>query len=244
MTRPPLPADDDFEKNFRANYPFLWKATLFGPLLLTVVILGILYITMGPAYVHRLVATALSTFFFFGRFVILAGAGDQDIAAIQGFFSAEFLFVMVVYMDFLVATLLVFHASFLFRIPWLGSRVADLASDGHFILKKNPWIRRATFFGLIAFVTFPLASTGSVGGAVFSRILGMGRGLAFMAIMAGSVIGCGMMYYGSQLITRYLGRDNPITLIAGILVIVLVIVGLNLWYKNLKRREAQESHDS
>lgn len=60
MTRPPLPADDDFEKNFRANYPFLWKATLFGPLLLTVVILGILYITMGPAYVHRLVATTAS----------------------------------------------------------------------------------------------------------------------------------------------------------------------------------------
>lgn len=243
MTRTPLAVDDDFEKNFRANYPFLWKTTLFGPLLLTVVILGILYVTMGPAYVHRLVATALSTFFFFGRFVILAGAGDQDIAAIQGFFSAEFLFLMVVYMDFLVATLLVFHASFLFRIPWLGSRVADLASDGHFILKKNPWIRRATFIGLIAFVTFPLASTGSVGGAVFSRILGMGRGLAYMAIMMGSVIGCGMMYFGSQLITRYLGRDNPVTLIAGILVIVLVILGLNLWYRNLKRREARESHD-
>lgn len=244
MTRTPLAADDEFEKNFRANYPFLWKATLLGPLLLTVIILGILYVTMGPAYVHRLVATALTTFFFFGRFVILAGAGDQEIAAIQGFFSAELLFVMVVYMDFLVATLLVFHASFLFRIPWLGSRFADLASDGHFILKKNPWIRRATFVGLIAFVTFPLASTGSVGGAVFSRILGMGRGMAFIAIMIGSVVGCGMMYYGSQLINRYLGRDNPITLVAGILVIVLVIVGLNLWYKNLKRREERESGGS
>jgi len=244
VTRSPLAVDDEFEKNFRAKHPFLWKLTLFGPLVLTVVILGILYITMGPAYVHRLLATALSTFFFFGRFVILAGAGDQEIAAIQGFFSAEFLFIMVVYMDFLVATLLVFHASFLFRIPWLGSRFADLASDGHFILKKNPWIRRATFVGLIAFVTFPLASTGSVGGAVFSRILGMGRGLAFTGIMIGSVIGCGMMYYGSQLITRYLGRDNPVTLIAGILVIVLVIVGLNLWYKNLKRREEQESGDT
>jgi len=241
VTRSPLAVDDEFEKNFRANYPFLWKVTLFGPLLLTLAILGILCFTMGPTYVQRLVATALSTFFFFGRFVILAGAGDQEIAAIQGFFSAEFLFLMVVYMDFLVATLLVFHASFLFRIPRLGSHCADLASDGHFILRKNPWIRRATFVGLIAFVTFPLASTGSVGGAVLSRILGMGRGLAFMGIMIGSVAGCGMMYFSSQLITRYLGRDNPVTLVAGILVIVLIIVGLNLWYRNLKRREGQES---
>ncbi len=232
-----LPVDDEFEKRFKANYPFFWRVTLFGPLLLTMLILAVLYFTLGPAYVQRLVGTALSTFFFFGRFVILAGAGDQEIAAIQGFFSAEALFLMVVYMDFLVATLLVFHASFLFRIPWMGSRLADLASDGHFILKKNPWIRRATFLGLIAFVTFPLASTGSVGGAIFSRILGMGRGLAFIGIMLGSLAGCGMMYFGSQLISRYLGRDNPATLIAGVAVVVLVIVGLNLWYRNLKRRE-------
>jgi uncharacterized membrane protein len=244
VTRTPLAVDDEFEKNFRANYPFLWKATLLGPLLLTLVILAILYFTMGPVYVQRLIGTALTTFFFFGRFVILAGAGDQEIAAIQGFFSAEFLFLMVVYMDFLVATLLVFHASFLFRIPWLGSRFADLASDGHFILRKNPWIRRATFVGLITFVTFPLASTGSVGGAVFSRILGMGRGLAFMGIMIGSVIGCGTMYFGSQLINRYLSRDNPVILIASVLVVVLIILGLNLWYKNLKRREEPESSES
>jgi uncharacterized membrane protein len=244
VTRTPLAVDDEFEKNFRANYPFLWKATLLGPLLLTLVILAILYFTMGPVYVQRLIGTALTTFFFFGRFVILAGAGDQEIAAIQGFFSAEFLFLMVVYMDFLVATLLVFHASFLFRIPWLGSRFADLASDGHFILRKNPWIRRATFVGLITFVTFPLASTGSVGGAVFSRILGMGRGLAFMGIMIGSVIGCGTMYFGSQLINRYLSRDNPVILIASVLVVVLIILGPNLWYKNLKRREEPESSES
>lgn len=232
-----VPMDDGFEKRFRAKYPFFWHLTLFGPLLLTLLLLVILYFTMGPAYVQRLVGTALSTFFFFGRFVILAGAGDQEIAAIQVFFSAEILFLMVVYMDFLVATLLVFHASFLFRIPRLGLRLADLASNGHFILKKNPWIRRATFLGLIVFVTFPLASTGSVGGAIFSRILGMGRGLAFTGIMMGSLLGCGMMYYGSQLITRYLGRDNPMTMIAGIAVIVLLIIGLNLWYRNLKRRE-------
>jgi uncharacterized membrane protein len=241
VTRTALAVDDEYEKNFRAKYPFLWTATLVGPLLLTFIILGVLYVTMGPAYVNRLVATALTTFFFFGRFVILAGAGDQEIAAIQGFFSAEFLFFMVVYMDFLVATLLVFHASFLFRIPWLGSRFADMASDGNFILKKNPWIRRATFFGLIAFVLFPLAATGSVGGAIFSRILGMGRVLAFTAIMIGSVAGCGMMYYGSQLIGRYLSADNPVAMVAGILIIVLVIIGLNLWYRNLKRREEQQS---
>jgi len=233
-----LAADDEFEKNFKENYPFLWKTTLFGPAILTLVILTVLYLSLGAAYIQTLLWTVLVTFFFFGRFVILAGA-DQDISTIQRFFSSEFLFLMVFYMDFLVATLLVFHSGFLFKIPWIGSRLGDLANDGQFILKKNPWIRRATFVGLIAFVTFPLAATGSIGGALFSRILGMGRGLAFIGIMIGSLFGCGMMYFGSQLINKYLARDNPLVTYSGIIVVILIILAMNFWYKNLKKRDEQ-----
>jgi len=243
LKRIKIAADEEFEKNFKKNYPFLWKTTLFGPAILTLLILLVFYITYGAAYIQRLIWTVLLTFFFFGRFVILAG-GDQDISTIQRFFSSEFLFLMVLYMDFLVATLLVFHSGFLFKIPWIGTRLGDLANDGQFILKKNPWIRRATFAGLIAFVTFPLAATGSIGGALFSRILGMGRGLAFMGIMIGSFFGCGVMYFGSQLINKYLARDNPIVTFSGIALVALIIICMNLWYKNLKKRDEQENDNS
>lgn len=238
MTDPEHLADDAFERNLRKEMPFTWAATLFGPFVLTVLIVAGLYLSQGAAFVSKLIGTALATFFFFGRFVILSGTDpDPEMQEVRRFFSPEFLFGMVVYMDAMVAMMFVFHAAFLFKIPWFGPRLHDLAKDGNFILKKHPWIRRAAFLGLVAFVAFPLAATGSVGGAILSRILGMPRVRAFGAIVAGSLFGCGMMYSGSQIINRLLPRDSPWVTIGGALVIAAIIVMLNVWYRRLKARE-------
>jgi uncharacterized membrane protein len=236
VTSPPPLTDDQFEKNLKKELPIAWVATLYGPVVLSLLIVAAFYVANGAAFTSKLLGTVLATFFFFGRFVILGGT-DPEIEELRKFFSPEFLFGMVVYMDTMVALMFIFHAAFLFKIPWLGPRLHDLAKDGHFILKKHPWIRRAAFLGLVAFVAFPLAATGSVGGAILSRILGMSRLRAFGAIVAGSVIGCGMMYFGSQLINRYLPRDNHWTVIGGIAVIATIIVLLNIWYRRLKARE-------
>jgi len=238
VTSPAQITDDEFEKNLKKEMPIAWAATLYGPFVLTLLVLASFYVSYGPVIASKLLGTALATFFFFGRFVILGGS-DPELQEMRRFFSPEFLFGMVVYMDTMVAMMFVFHAAFLFKIPWLGPRLHDLAKDGHFILKKHPWIRRAAFVGLIAFVSFPLAATGSVGGAILSRILGMPRVRAFFAIVAGSVFGCGIMYFGSQLIQRYLPRDNVWTSVGGILVVVAIIVFLNVWYRRLKAREEE-----
>ena len=241
MTEPEQLADDAFERNLKKEMPFTWAATLFGPFVLSLLIVAAIYVSQGAALASKLLGTALATFFFFGRFVILGGT-DPEMQEVRRFFSPEFLFGMVVYMDMMVAMMFVFHAAFLFKIPWIGPRLHDLAKDGNFILKKHPWIRRAAFLGLVAFVAFPLAATGSVGGAILSRILGMPRVRAFCAIVAGSLVGCGMMYSGSQVINRLLPRDSPWVTIGGIAVIAAIIVLLNVWYRRLKaREEAAES---
>lgn len=237
MTDPSsLTDDDEYEKNLKRAMPVAWAVTLFGPFVLTLLLLASLAVAHGPGFTSKLIGTALATFFFFGRFVILGGA-DPEMEELQQFFSPEFLFAMVVYMDAMMAMMFVFHAAFLFKIPWIGPRLRDLAKDGHFILKKNPWIRRAAVLGLVAFVAFPLAATGSVGGAILSRILGLSRLRAFFAIVAGSLVGCGMMYFGSQLINRYLPRDSAWITIGGVLVIAGIILFLNVWYRRLKERE-------
>lgn len=241
---PPALTDDEYERNLKKELPLAWAATLYGPLVISLLLLAAFYAVQGPGFTSKLLGTILATFFFFGRFVILGGT-DPEMAELRKFFSPEFLFGMVVYMDMMVAMMFIFHAAFLFKIPWLGPRLQDLAKDGHFILKQHPWIRRAAFLGLVAFVAFPLAATGSVGGAILSRILGMGRIRAFGAIVAGSVIGCGIMYSGSQLINRFLARDSHWATIGGIAVIATIIVLLNVWYRRLKAREdTSEPSDS
>lgn len=230
---------EEFETSFRERYPAVWLATLVGPFILTATILILFGLFSGWGHAGKLVTTAVLTFFGAGRFIILAG-GDPSPDAATRFFSSEFLFAMVTYMDLMVAILLSFHVGFMFKVPVIGPKVSELVADGRFILQRNPWMRRMTFVGLIAFVTFPLAATGSVGGSIFGRLLGMSRLQTFAGIAMGSLIGNGFMYFGSELIRRYLDRDNPLTAVGGLVVIVALIVLLERRYRKMKHATLAE----
>jgi uncharacterized membrane protein len=230
-----MPSDDGFEASFRREHPSIWISTLVGPFVLTGGLLGILYAAYGLQFVGRLLAAALAAFFFFGKFIILGGTSGE-LAEARSFFTSEQLLALVLYMDLLTASLLVFHMGFLFKLPFLGPKLIALVEDGQFILKTNPWMKRVTFIGLVVFVMFPLAATGSVGGAIFGRLLGMSRLATFVGIALGSVLGCGLMYFGTGIINAYLDRDNPVLTIGGIAFVAGLILLLNYRYRQLKAR--------
>lgn len=237
-TSHPTPTETDsghqlFEDPRQRKFSLVWFLTLLGPFVLSVGLLILLYMTHGWATVKALLLTALAVFFFFGRFVILGGeAGGMDEAT--RFFTSGELALLVFYMDTMVACLLAFHIGFVFRLPYLGTKLRLLMDDGKFILAANPWMKRATFAGIVLFVTSPLAATGSVGGSIFGRLLGMSRLGTFLGAVTGSAIGCGIMYFGAALINRYLDRDNPWLTIGGIAFVAVVILLLNHRYRGMK----------
>ena len=230
------------EAVFRRNYPLVWFLTLVGPFALTGGVLFVMYELAGLNAVWQLVSTALATFFFFGKFVILGGS-EGDLLEVREFYTAEQLVVLVLYMDVMTASVLAFHLGFLFRLPVIGGKLKALVDDGQFILQSNRWMKRATFLGLLAFVMFPLAATGSVGGSIFGRLLGMSRLGTFMGIALGNALGCALMYFGSEVITRYVGRDSPWLLVGGITVIVAILLMLNHRYRQLKTRQTTAVED-
>jgi hypothetical protein len=109
-----------------------------------------------------------------------------------------------------------------------------LVEDGRYLLQSNRWMKRATFLGLVAFVTTPLAASGSIGGSILGRLLGMSRVATMVGTILGNVLGCLWMYFGGELITRYLGRDNPLMWVGGIAVMVGVVFLLNRRYQRWK----------
>jgi uncharacterized membrane protein len=224
------------ETTFRREFPVIWWLTLVGPFVLTASVVFLVWEFAAPRVAWRLVSTAFATFFLFGKFVILGGS-EGDLMDAAEFFTAEQLMLIVLYMDVMTGCLLVFHLGFLFRLPMVGGKLKELVQDGNFILKSNPWMKRATLLGLVAFVMFPLAATGSVGGSIFGRLLGLGRLATLIGIVVGSIMGCGLMYFGSELITRYVGRDNPLLMVAGIAVVAAIIYLLNYRYRQLKERQ-------
>jgi len=228
-------ADDlhSTEEEFRRQHPLIWGVTLFGPPVLTVLILIAIFIFAGWQFTQRVIAYAAIALFVMGRFIILGGK-DGSFFDTTGPLHSVQLFGIVTYLDLMTALVLAFHIGFLFKLPYIGKRIVALVTDGHFILDKQPWMRRATFFGLIAFVGFPLAATGSIGGSIFGRLLGMSRLATFFGIMIGTLIGNGTMFLFSDLMTMYIDKDNIYLKVGGFAVIVTLVVILERRYRKLR----------
>jgi hypothetical protein len=215
-----------------SEQPTLATATLVGPVLVTAALLFSIAVSSGWEVSRRLVLAGFLTFFMLGRFVILGGTGDES--AVTAFTSGE-LAVMVFYMDIMTAVILSFHAGFLFRIPGLGQRLRFLMDAGHEVLAENRWMRRATFASIVVFVMFPLASSGSVGGSLFGRLLGLSRVTTLLGVVVGSLLGCASMYYGATVINRFIAPDSLAIRWGGVFLIVALLAILNGRYRKAKQ---------
>lgn len=226
----------EFEHSFRRRFPLVWWLTLIGPFALTIALLVMIALTMGAAYTQRLVTTMFVTFFFFGRFVILSGTDPEAVDA-EGMLSlsSEQLFLMVSYMDVMVAVTLAFHIGFMFRMPIIGRKIGELVADGQLILRHQPWMKRMTMVGVAVLTAFPLAATGSIGASIFGRLLGMTRISTLTAIFCGTLFGNGIMYFGSDMLSKYLDKDDALIKYGGLAAIVLIIFFLERRYQAMKR---------
>lgn len=231
------------EADFRREHPWVWGGTLVGPLAISGLLLLGLFYYAGWAFASRLVTNTAFALWLVGRFIILSGA-EGGVNDFEGALSSFQLFLLMNYLDVMTALVLAFHIGFLFRLPYIGPRVAALVTDGHFILDSQPWMRRATFFGLIAFVGFPLAATGSVGGSIFGRLLGLSRPATFVCICIGSLMGNGLMYWFADVIDRWIDKDSSVIRFGGIAAIVLIVIVLERRYRTLRDRFATANVES
>ncbi|GIX04194.1 MAG: hypothetical protein KatS3mg114_0063 [Planctomycetaceae bacterium] len=221
----------EFEQNFRERYFALWLGTLLGPWVLTALIIGGIYLWRGWEFTRALLTVGAISFSFAGRFVIPM----ENFSNLAPQLTSEHVFWLVSYQDFAVALFMAFHAGFLFKLPMIGPKLQELMIDGEIILTMNPWMRRLTFVGLVAFIAFPLAATGSVGGAIFGRLLGLSRWATFWGSLCGAIIGNAAMLYSSKVLLRYLPADSSFVQWGGLLSIGLIILILERRYAAIKR---------
>ena len=218
-----------FEKDFHKNHFALWLGTLIGPFVATVILFGVVYIVGGPAYSGKLLFAAACSFAFLGRFSI--------ITPFNGLTPTD-LFWLVTYQDAMVALFFAFHVGFMFRLPWIGPKIASLSSDSEFILAHQPWMKRMTFLGLLVFIAFPLAATGSAGGAIFGRLLGLSRWAIFWGSTIGAVIGNWAMLMLTVVLKDSLPdniENSPFVKWGGIPIILLIIFILERRYTAMKK---------
>lgn len=226
----------DFEKDYRHEHKVAWWLALIGPVTITAVLLGIIYLVQGPKVVLSYLAAAATAFVLLGRFIILVGGSDPDPESFWflKYLDARNLFFMLTYLDVMVALFVAFHMGIIFRLPWVGQKIQDMVTDGQFILRKQPWIRRAAFVGLVGFVVFPTSTTGSIGGSIFGRLLGMKRFRVVLAILLGSILGNGLMLLFSKQLSKYGLSDSWEMRIGGVLAMVFALFLFERKFRQLK----------
>lgn len=244
----------EMESEFGEKSRWVWLVSFFGPWLIGATILLVYYFLEGFDGLKNLSIAIAGTFFVLGRFVILFG-GEEPIELPNGIefqMSSEALFVMLTTMDFLVAFFVAFHMDFLFKIPLMGPKLEEMVSDGRFILKHQPWIRGVAFIGLVIFVIFPSSTTGSIGGSIFGRLLGMKRARVVTAILIGSLLGNGLMLFLAGWISQYITNDNVWLKLGGVLAMIFILFLVERYYRSVKKkylaleaaeREAAEQED-
>lgn len=249
LNDPPTDIDqpaEDFEMVYRHDHPVAWWLALVGPVVITAGILGLIYLLQGADVVYSYVYAAATAFFVLGRFIILIGQNETSVDAawfvkFTEHLNSRDLFVMLTYLDTMVAMFVSLHMGIVFRLPWIGPRIRDIVSDGRFILRKQPWIRRTAFLGLVGFVIFPTSTTGSVGGSIFGRLLGMKRWRVVVAILIGSILGNGLMLVFSEQISKYVKHDSWTLRITGVGAMIIVLFLFERKFRRIKNEHlAQE----
>ncbi len=235
-----------FEQEFRLKYPVAWWLTLVAPVVITFIALLAVGMIWDWEKARNLVSHSILTFFVFGRFIILVGIDNNaDVDKYNISLEPSELFFLVTYMDFVAALFVAVHMGILFRIPYVGPKIAMLVWDGKFLMDSQPWIKRIAYLGLVLFVIFPTSTTGSIGGSIFGRLLGLSRMVTVSAVLLGSVLGNGIMLVFAKWINQFVNPNNMWVKIVGIAIIIGLIVLLERRYNKAKNRFIdKKSHET
>lgn len=207
----------------------LWKTsrpvallTLTIPIWLTGVVLVFSYVFGGMALVKNLVVAAAASIPA-GRFIIWAGDAG-------GFSALQFAFV-IFYLDIIWAVVLTWHAGFLFHVPSVGPRLKGAVQEGTLLLKRNRWMKRLTVLSVLLFVMLPVSSTGSIGGSLLGRLLGLTRPATLSIVVLGSILGCAVMLAGAEALRPWFEQGGFAVRYGGLAVIVLFFFVLSRRYR-------------
>jgi len=97
-----------------------------------------------------------------------------------------------------------------YRIPILGSILLDLTKKTGQFIADHHWLAGLWFFTIILMVMVPVFGSGGIRGSVAGKLLGLNTLLVFLAILAGSLIGCFGIALGSEALLSWLCTNGAL----------------------------------
>ncbi|PWR73437.1 hypothetical protein DLD82_09290 [Methanospirillum stamsii] len=164
-------------------------------------------------------------------------AGKESIipAAIALGFSWQTVCFVFTYVDMVLCLFMLWNFNFVCKIPILGRWVYFLVQNGSNYLSKHSWVERFCFMGLITFIFLPLQGSGSIGGSILGRILGMSPYQIFTAVFIGTMVQSYLIGVSMFAIQEYLDL-NLWYLVVLVLLLMFVMSSFSLIVYLLRKK--------
>ena len=186
------------------------------------------YQVSGAEELARLIQLALSSLVLVGKYVIFLGLHEDTP-------SPWVLAIMVWLIDLVFAFVLSSGLETLERARMTGRWLRNVRRRATLVFERYPRLERMAFFGVVLFVALPLLSTGAIAGAFASRLCGLSRLAAVLAIALGSAITASLFAVLAQLVGQRAEDALRSPISAGISLTLLIVVG-RLIYTRLTER--------
>ena len=111
----------------------------------------------------------LASYFYANKFIILRGAMPS------AHFGPWAIAALVVWLDLATVLFMIANLDLLYRMPYVGRKIRETHIAGRRLLHVHRWLGKVAVLGLAIFVGFPVFGTGSVGGTLFARLVGLDR---------------------------------------------------------------------
>ena len=132
----------------------------------------------------------------------------------------------IAFVDIIVALFLVWNYDLAKKIPLIGSFIDKIEKIGKKTSSKYNWIKPLRFIGIMLFVMVPFQGSGGLVGSIIGRLIGVKPWNIFFSISAGSIFGCILIAYFSEIILSILISN----LLLGFLLIIMVITIVIMYF--------------
>jgi uncharacterized membrane protein len=138
----------------------------------------------------------------------------------------------VILMDILSCAFISLNFDLLEKVPFVRDLIHKFMNNADKIRKRNPWVEKLSYLGLLIFMYIPLQGSGASTTTILGKLLGVKTWMTFSIVMIGSILSTLSIEVGMQLFIDLWGVNNWHAILA---VIIFVIVVVTVYWR-LKRK--------
>lgn len=116
----------------------------------------------------------------------------------------------IVMIDAIAGLFMALNFDLTYRIPLIGPLLQDLTKKTQQFIADHRRFASLWFFTIVIMVMVPFFGSGGIRGSVAGKLLGLSTLLTFLAILAGSLIGCFGIALGSEAILAWLCTNGSL----------------------------------